>query len=165
MSTPLPADVESLLIEQIRERKKMWRVGSLTMIGMMLVFAAIAHFAFSSREAERIIALCGLGGIVGAVLFLPSLGSPKNAKILVTLRERAHDIVWMYVVKQTGQAAQSWVAVFFADGTRAQVTASLGKEDAVLNALVRLAPSATLGFSPELQARFAQAPASLRRAA
>jgi len=163
MSTPLPPDLEALVIEQIRDRKKTWRVGAITMVLLMLVLGAISHFALSPREGQGVVALAGMGVVVGLLLFLPSLGDPAKAKILRVLRERGSQIVWMYVHQQRGQSAASWVVLGFDDGKLDRVDATIGKEDVVLRALTVLAPRATLGFSPELRARFDQAPASLRR--
>lgn len=161
--TTLPTDIEALLVEQIRNRKRMWRVGAITMIVVMIVLAGVAWLGLSPHESRGIIRMAGLGALVGALLFIPSFGDPTKARILTTLRERASSIVWLYVHRQRGQSAASWIVVGFDDGKQDRVDADVGREEAVLTALAGLAPRATLGFSPEIEARFRQAPASLRR--
>jgi len=160
--TALPPELEALLVHHIRNRKKVWRWGSVTMVVMMVVLGAIAHFAFSPREAQGIVRLAGFGAIVGALFFLPSLGDPAKAKILRTLRDRRDDIVWLYVLQQRGQAAASWVMIGLSDGKIERVHATMGEESTVLNALRAYAPQATVGFSPQRQTQFASSPASLR---
>jgi hypothetical protein len=159
----LPPELEALLVESVRERKKMWRTGAITMVLLMIVLGAISFFALDPPQNVRVAALAGFGVLVGFVLLLPSLGNPANAKILATLRARADAIVWMYVFIQRGQGAGSWIEIRFDDGTRTSADAIMGREEELLQALSVLAPRATLGFSPELDARFRQSPASLRR--
>lgn len=159
----LPPQLEALLVEAARERKKMWRTGAITMVLLMLGLGALSYFALDPPENVRVAALAGFGLVVGLLLFLPSLGDPKKAKILDVLRRRADAIVWMYVHVQRGQGAGSWIVIGFDDGTRDRADAVMGREEELLRALGALAPRATLGFSPATEARFLQAPASLRR--
>lgn len=159
----LPPDLESLLVEQIREAKRGWRAGAITMVLLMLVLGAIAWFAIEPPQGQRIAALAGFGVLVGFLLFIPSLGDPAKARILETLRTRADRIVWLYVFTQRGQGAGSWIVIGFDDGKRDRITAAMGREEEVLRAISTLAPRATLGFSPELEARFLRAPVELRR--
>lgn len=160
---PLPPELEALLVEAVRERKKMWRTGAITMVLLMVVLGALSFFALDPPQNVRVAALSGFGVFVGLLLFLPSLGDPTKAKILGTLRARADAIVWMYVFVQRGQGAGSWVVIGFDDGSRDRADAIMGREEELLRAMAAFAPQATLGFSPELEARFRQSPASLRR--
>jgi DNA-binding transcriptional ArsR family regulator len=159
----LPPELEALLVEAVRQRKKMWRTGAITMVLLMIVLGAISFFALDPPQNVRVAALAGFGAFVGVLLFLPSLGDPTKAKILDVLRRRADAIVWMYVHVQRGQGAGSWIVIGFDDGKRDRADAVMGREEELLRALGAFAPRATLGFSPALEARFAQSPPSLRR--
>lgn len=159
----MPPDLEALLIEQIRAAKRNWRNGGLTMIVLMGVLGAISYFGLGGREGTGLAALSGFGAFVGALLLLPSLGDPAKAKILSTLRARSASIVWLYVFTQRGQAAASWIIVGLDDGKRERVPAILGREQEVLTAMTRLAPKATVGFTPALDALFRRTPVELRR--
>jgi hypothetical protein len=159
----LPPQLEELLIEAARERKKMWRTGAITMVLLMIGLGAPSYFALDPPDNVRLGALAGFGVLYGFLLLLPSLGDPANAKILGVLRTRADAIVWMYVQVQRGRGAGSWIVLGFDDGTRELADAVMGREQELLGALAAFAPRATVGFSPELDARFRQAPASLRR--
>lgn len=160
---PLPPALEALLVESVRERKKMWRMGAVAMVLLMIVLGPISFFALDPPQNVRVAAMAGFGIVVGVVLCLPSLGDPAKAKILETLRARADAIVWMYPFIERGQGAGSWIEIRFDDGTRTRADAVMGREEELLLALSAIAPRATLGFSPELEARFRQSPASLRR--
>ncbi len=165
LRTTMTPELEALLVEQIRDSKKGFRNGGLTMIVLMVVLAAISLVALDPREGQGLAALCGLGVLVGALLLVPSFGDPRKAKILTTLRTRASDVVWLFVFTQRGQAAGSWIVMGFVDGTRDRVPAILGREDEVLRAMAACCPQATLGYSPAIEAQFAKAPVELRRLA
>lgn len=160
----MPPDVEALLVEMIRDSKRTWRSGGLTLIALMIVLAAISWLALEPREGQGLAALCGLGVLVGAALLVPSFGDPTEARILRTIRARGGQIVWLYVFTQRGQAAGSWIIMGFDDGKRDRVPVTIGREDEVLRALARVAPQATLGFTPAREATFAKRPFELRRA-
>lgn len=160
----MPPETETLLVEMIRDSKRGWRSGGLTMIVLMLVLAAISWLALDPREGKGLAALCGLGVIVGLGLLVPSFGDPTKAKILTTIRERAGQIVWLYVFTHRGNGAGSWIVMGFEDGKRDRIPATMGREDEVLRAMARLAPRATVGFSPANEATFAKRPIELRRA-
>lgn len=159
---PLAPDLEALLVEAIRARKRMWRVGGLGMIAMMGVLGALAFFVGEPPDTLGPAALAGIGAAVGALALVPSLGDPRRAEIFTTLRERADAIVWAYVLVEPNQAS-SWVMLGLDDGARARTPAVMGHEQALLRWLAAHAPRATVGFSPELDARFRASPASLRR--
>lgn len=159
----MPPEVQALLVEMIRDSKRTWRSGGLTMIVLMLVLGAISWLALDPREGQGLAALCGLGCLVGVALLVPSFGDPAKAKILTTIRTRAPQIVWLYVFTQRGQAAGSWIIMGFDDGKRDRVPATMGREDEVLRAMARLAPRATVGFTPQREATFVKSPVELRR--
>jgi hypothetical protein len=133
------------------------------MIGLMVVLAAISYFALGGRDGENLAVPCGFGSIIGVFLLVPSLGNPAKAAIFDILRTRAEQIVWIYVFTQRGRGAGSWVVLGFEDGTRKQVTAIMGREQEVIRGIAMLAPRATVGFSPAIEAQFAKAPRELRR--
>jgi hypothetical protein len=156
--------LEALFVEQIRAAKGNWRNGGLTMIALMGLLALISYFGLGGREGTNLVALCAFGAVVGALFLIPSLGNPKNAKILGRLRTEAQRIVWLYVFTQTGRGAGSWILIGFEDGTRGRLPAIMGGENEVLRAVASLAPQATVGFSPAIEAQFKKSPVELRRA-
>ncbi|MBN8616990.1 MAG: hypothetical protein J0L92_40790 [Deltaproteobacteria bacterium] len=157
-------ELEALFVEQIRAAKGSWRNGGLTMIALMGLLAMISYFGLGGREGTNLVALCGLGGIVGVLLLIPSLGNPENAKILGRLRNEAQRIVWLYVFTQTGRGVGSWILIGFEDGKRDRLPAIRGREDEVLRAVASLAPQATVGFTPAIETQFKKSPIELRRA-
>jgi hypothetical protein len=160
----MPPDVEALLVQMIRDSKRNWRSGGLAMIVLMVVLAAISWLALDPREGKGLAALCGLGVVVGLGLLVPSFGDPTKAKILATIRERAGQIVWLYVFTQRGNGAGSWIILGLDDGKRDRVPVTMGREDEVLRAMMRVAPQATVGFTPAHEATFLKRPFELRRA-
>ena len=159
----LPPELESLLLEQVADRKRTYRK---TAIGMPLIFlpmGAMTYFTLDPPE-QNLWTVCIAAGLLGMLAFIPALGDPNQAKPLKLLRERAQDIVWMYafVVRNKGT---SWILLRLADGKLVRLPTKFGSENAVLDALGPYLPHATSGFSPEREAQYKRAPDSLRRSA
>jgi hypothetical protein len=111
-----------------------------------------------------------LFGVVGvALLWVAAVKlSPRRSPLLVALRERPADLVWLYtqdvVVRVSGAALpprNCVVHVKFADGKSLGLNLKKTKEAEVLGAIRQLAPSAVFGYSPEREARFKQDPRSM----
>lgn len=157
----LPPDLESLLVQQVADRK---RSHLKTAIGVPVLFvslAAIAFFAFDPPE-QNLWVLCAGTGLLGLLFFIPALGDPRDAKPLRQLRERAQDIVWIYAYVVRNKAT-SYILLRMADGKLVRLPARFGSEDVVLQALGSYLPHATTGFSPEREAQYRRDPSSLRR--
>jgi hypothetical protein len=154
--------VEALLIDQIRKKKKSWRAGALALLGVAAVCAAVAYFGLSPEENKRILVMCAFAVPVAFGLMIPSFGDPKNAGVLTTLRTRNDSIVWVYVMTVRGKGAGSWIVLGLEHGKRERLPVEIGREKELLDAVAPLAPRATFGFSPENDARFRSAPASMR---
>ena len=159
------AQVEGLLIDQVRKSKRAWLAGALALLGVAAVCALLAYFALAPHESKRIFVMCAFAVPLAGGLMIPSFGDPKNAAVLATLRTRAHAIVWVYVQTVRGQGAGSWIVLGLEDGKTQRLPVEMGRENELLDAVAPLAPRATFGFSPEHQARFKSAPASMRAAA
>ena len=56
----------------------------------------------------------------------------------------------------------SWIVLGLEDGKRQRLPVEMGREAELLDLVAPLAPHATFGFSPENEARFRSAPASMR---
>ncbi len=95
-------------------------------------------------------------------MFLVSLRNPARAAAIDILRSRRDDVVWMYVLRQRGNGAASWIVLGTTDGKLHRAHVTIGEEEALLKRLVPLVPHATVGFSPPLQAKFRASPASFR---
>ena len=157
--------MEPLLLEQLRLHKRMWRVGALTLAAMMIGCGALAKLLFSEAESLGVLRLAGLGLLVAAFLALPSLGDPSQTRPAKTLRDRAQQIVWIYLAELRGQSAGQFVVLGLDDGTRVWFPAmSKRREGEVLAAVARLVPWATQGFTPTIELAFMRDPSSLREA-
>ncbi len=159
----LPAELERTIVENLRTERNGLRAGGIAGAVLMVLIAAIALLALDPPERNLWVLAAGCIPLF-LLLVIPSLFDPAKAKILETLRTRADGIVWMYVRRQVGRHQGAWIVLGFDDGSSARVTAKLGQEDPFLRDLATLAPRATLGFSPELAARFKAEPRSLRKA-
>lgn len=161
---------------------------------LALVSAALGR----SRRAMVILAVVvfGLGGLcslaldehptTGAVVmvalvagFFAMLGllllwvgfvknSPQRSPLVLALRERPDDVVWIYqqdvTVDVSGIAAPVQDANVIAnlrDGSTVAITVNRSQATALLGALTALAPGAATGFSEARQAQFKASPGSL----
>ena len=158
----LPKELDPFLIEQVRLQKRMWAVGALTMAAVMIVCGGIAWLALSTADSQRIMGLAGLGLIVSALMATPALGDPKKTRAARTLRDRAHEIVWIYLEEVRGQGASQWVVLCMEDGARVRFPAFTKRREGEVFALISaLAPKAAQGFTPELEMAFLKDPSSM----
>jgi hypothetical protein len=111
-----------------------------------------------------------LFGAVGVLLFWVALVklSPSRSPLLVALRERPSDLVWLYtqdVVVRAGGATlpprNCVVYAKLADGSTVGVSVKKAKEQEMVGALRELAPAAVVGYTPEREARFKRDPRSV----
>ncbi|MDB4932804.1 MAG: hypothetical protein JWM10_5288 [Myxococcaceae bacterium] len=94
--------------------------------------------------------------------------SPQRSPLVVALRERPDDVVWIYLqdvaVDVSGIAAPVQDANVIAnlrDGSTVAITVQKSQAPALLAALAALAPGAATGFSEARQAQFKGSPGSL----
>ncbi len=94
--------------------------------------------------------------------------SPQRSPLVVALRERPDDVVWIYqqdvTVDVSGIAApvqDANVITNLRDGSTVAITVHKSQVTALLAALSALAPGAATGFSEERQAQFKASPGSL----
>lgn len=105
-------------------------------------------------------------GLIGLAMLVAVLRPASRHPAIVALRDRAADIVWVYPTTQTvnGVPSQTFIHLGLADGTtRALAIGAKTPPEPLLQQLVGPLGHATFGFSPEREAQFKQAPASLRR--
>jgi hypothetical protein len=157
----LPPDLESLLVEQVVDRKRTHRKTAIGLPAIFLPLALISSLALDPPE-QNLWLLCVVAGLLGMLFFIPALGNPRDAKPLRLLRERAQDIVWTYAFVVRNRAT-SWLLLRMADGKSVRLPAKFGSENAVLDALAPYLPHATFGFTPEREAQYRRDPSSLRR--
>ncbi|MCB9596876.1 MAG: hypothetical protein H6719_29405 [Sandaracinaceae bacterium] len=159
----LPPQLESLLVEHIAVRKRTHLKTAIFMPLFFLPLGALTFFVLDPPE-RNLWVMCVGAGLLGLLFLIPALGDPKQAKPLQLLRERRQDIVWMYPLVVRNKAT-SWILLRTSDGGVVRLPAKFGSEEALLEALAAFVPSATAGFSPELEARYRSDPSSLRRPA
>lgn len=159
----LPPDLHALLVEQVRDQKRGLRNGAYALLAIMAIGGVLGEFAVGGRDGRGIAILAALGSGVGFLFLVMSLGDPAKAAGIRTLETRAGEIVWLYVLTQGGRSAGSWIVMGLEDGSRVQLTTIMGREQEVLGAVSKLAPQASVGFTPARKAQFAKAPRELRR--
>ncbi|MFV8755298.1 hypothetical protein ACNOYE_32510 [Nannocystaceae bacterium ST9] len=160
---PLPADIDALLVEQVRLHQRMWRVGGLGLAGLMLACSLVAWFALEPAESREIVGLAGIGVLAALAIALPSFGDPRRKRAMKTLCERTGEIVWIYPAELRGQGSSQWVVLGLEDGSRVWFPAfSKGREPEVFRAVARVVPHATRGFTPDDEMAFLRDPSSLR---
>lgn len=149
---------EPLLLEQVRSYKRMFRVGALTLVAIVLGAAGLGTLFLSAFDSKQIWGLAAIGLLVAIAIALPSLGDPRNARGVVTLRDRSGAIVWAYAQNRE----PSSIVLAMEDGARVFLPAIYRREDEVLAAVARIAPHAAIGFTPDREMAFLRDPALLR---
>lgn len=159
----LPKELDPFLIDQVRLQKRMHWLGALTLALIMIVCGGIAWLSLSAADSQRIMGLAGMGLIVSALMAIPGLGDPRKTRAARTLRDRAQEIVWIYLEEVRGQGASQWVVLCMEDGARVRFPAfSKRRESEVFALVAALAPEAAQGFTPALEMAFLKDPSSLR---
>jgi hypothetical protein len=144
-------NLDEVLAKYVSRRTSRLRRG--LVVGAVGVALGAGLFYWGSTALGAIV-----GGVAGLILIFAAIGlltaaDDAGAKLL---REQRGDIVWAYYLQNHG-------IVF---GLRSGGGALLANaEEWMLNELRPLLGHATLGFTPELERRFAQNPASLARMA
>ncbi|MGZ5971570.1 MAG: hypothetical protein ACXWP4_28060 [Polyangiales bacterium] len=151
---------EPLLLEQVRAYKRMFRMGALTLAAIVLGAAGLGTLLLSPVDSKQIWGLAGIGLVAAIGIALSSAGDPRNARGVVTLRERSAAIVWMYAQNRE----PSSIVLAMEDGARVFLPAIYRREDEVLAAVARIAPHASIGFTPDREMAFLRDPALLRGA-
>lgn len=161
METPLPADLEALILAQVRSTYAGQRTGGIALIVVMGIIAAIAYFGLSGNDQN--LWVLGAGCMpFGLIPIFLSARDPAKAKSLRMIRTRWNDIVWLYVHRVTGSANAAFVRCGMSDGKFFMVPCEVGQEPFVLKALADFIPHSSAGFTPQLDAKFRDSPESLR---
>jgi hypothetical protein len=114
--------------------------------------------------------VAGFFALLGVVLLWVGFvkNSPQRSPLIVALRERPDDVVWIYLqdvtVDVSGIAAPVRDANLIAnlrDGSTVAITVQKAQAAALFDALAALAPGAATGFSEARQSQFRASPASL----
>ncbi len=150
------------------------RVASIAVAVLTLGLGALMVFAQDADATTTTLVLAyafgGLFGLVGVLLLWVALVklSSSRSPLLVALRERPTDLVWLYtqdVVVRAGGATlpprNCVVYAKLADGSTVGLSVKKAKEAEIVGALRELAPGAVFGHSPEREARFKQDPRSV----
>ncbi len=137
------------------------------MLGAGLIFV-VPPIADLARSIDRATVNGGAGGmaffgtLIGAAPFFVLLLVRKYTRVppfIRALRDPAQ-IVWLYQKQVSGAYAGSRAMIGLANGSVLEVM-SAGQD--LLDGAARLAPHATCGYTPQIEAAFRANPASLRR--
>lgn len=146
-------------------------------LGLAVFVAAMAWlFTLSLDEKSTIGSLVLVYGMTGFFVLIAAVltwvalvkNSPARSPLVVALRDRPDDVVWLYIqdikVMVSGVDApvrDCNVTAKLADGSTVAITVHKSKADPLMAALTALAPGAVVGFSDELEARFKANPRSV----
>ncbi len=155
---------ERLILETLAERRRSFRIGG---IALAVVGACIAAGAFFGLdEPGRNLWMFGAAmvpaGLLVAVVFA---GAPKkDSPIIALLRDRPESVVWCYVHQNNSGGAITQILRFGCDdGKLVNLVLTPATAEALVSRIRALLPTATHGYSPDLQAAFQRSPGSLRR--
>jgi hypothetical protein len=137
--------------------------------------ALVALLCFAIASLGFLDSTAGLGIQLGlaipfsliaiAMLYL-SFRSPYKHAAIVTLRDHAPDIVWIYPSTQSVNGVPSQTFINFARTNGAVRMLAIGKNtppEPLLDRLRAALPHATYGYTPEREKQFKSNAASLRR--
>ncbi len=160
------ADVQ-FIIDEVRRSKP-----TTVIMGVLLVGGAIAaSFIPVETPAPAWVPVVKWGGLValvvlGILLFLLALQPSEKHPAVVLLTTAPESIVWghVVVVKRNGQHTATILKLYTDAGKELEAPLPRSAEGERRGlALVReVAPRAATGYSPEREAQFKKAPASLR---
>lgn len=161
------ADIQ-FIIDEVRKSKP------LTMVAGVVIAAMAGGGAFIPVEAGAPswvpFAKWGFLAamlVLGVVLFITALRPAEKEPAVLLLTTTPDRIVWAHVVEiRTNGQHTATVLKLYTDAGKQLIAPLPRTEEAERRALAlvrELAPSATTGYSPEREAQFAKAPASLRR--
>jgi len=106
-------------------------------------------------------------GIIGLLLLFVAFRPAASHPVIRLLRERSHDVVWVYPATQSvnGVSSQTFLNFGLVDGSSKALAIGAKNDPKPLLELARSSmPNATFGYSPEIETRFKQSPATLRSA-
>ena len=153
--------LESVVVTHLRSwYREMWKLALLCYV-VAGIFLAIRI----GGGPPRMIVFGAILTAIGAWFHFLARRDPLAHEVFRMLRDTPQDIVWAYVSvqKQRGSKVRSSVMLGLTSGRRLDVGATIGNEQELLDGFARVLPWATIGYSPELEAAFGKAPASLRR--
>ncbi len=150
-------------VELLRKANRLSRIVG---VGIAL-FGAALYLLPAKTDKDALIKLAIMGAFIllGVVLFGMGFQDPEKNKALVALREHPADIVWVYVQRnhRNGQHVGSQLMLAHVGGKLLQLPLSLGREDELRGLVLPRVPHAHIGYDPEVEARFKNSPASLKR--
>lgn len=155
----LPAALEALILSHIRKTRAELRNAGLTGFVLMVALALGVYFGVSGRE-HNLWVLCAGAAPLMLLLAIPSLLDPHKAAVLEVLCDRPSDIVWLYERIITGSQSGAYIMCGMKNGKFVQVPCVVGEQGKVLSDLAAYLPHATVGFTPDRDARFRRAPGS-----
>lgn len=160
--------------ETVRAALRRSRAGQLVLAGVLAAIAGLSTFGIdgdaTTGDRVKTYGVTAFFGLVTLALVWSALvkSSPDRSPLMVALRTRPDDVVWLYVqhfdVNVGGINApvrDCNVIARLADGSTAAITVSKAKADEVMAALIALAPRAVVGFSDEREARYKVDPRSV----
>jgi hypothetical protein len=139
------------------------------MIVVALVCFGIGALGFADKTATLGTQL-GLAipfALLGLFLLSRAFRPPEKHPVIVALRDRPNDVVWVYSMRHivNGVHGQTLLQICLANGKRRQLAIGAATDpEPLLRALQAPLGHATFGFSKSLDALYKKAPSSLRRA-
>ena len=162
------ADVQ-FIIDEVRKSKP-----DTVIMGVVMVAIAVgASFIPIEKSAPGWVPFAKWAGlaamaVLGVLLFLLALRPAERHPAVLLLTTAPQSIVWAHVVvvRSNGQHTATVLKLYTDAGKQLDAPLPRSVEGERLGmALVReVAPRAATGYSPEREAQFAKAPASLRQA-
>ena len=155
----------SVFYDGIKKQKRIAWIGAVVIfgVGIGLGFIPIAEDDPGWVHVFKPLMVLFMLG-TGAAVAKMAVQKPDDHKLLRALRHNPQDIVWGYVQRNFSNGAHvgSFVGIGLANGKAAVCPVPLGQEQGAIDLVAMAAPSATIGFSPELQKQFKNDPGSLR---
>lgn len=161
--TPL-APVEPLLIAEVRQFRKSWTTGALSLAGTLWIIVMIGVVSLPRKDAIEIGSFAAsLGAPTVALLWVAGRRDPARHRALRALRERARTVVWLYTRLRHGSTRLDEIVFNFEDGSIESIPVDPERSRDLLARVAAFLPRASVGFSPEAADAFMRAPASLYR--
>jgi hypothetical protein len=173
MTTRMTAEREANL-QKVRAALSRARAMQLGLAVVMAVLSGVVTLALDANASTggRILvyAFAALFGGLAALFVWVALvkSSPDRSPLMVALRERPDDVVWLYVtdvrVNVSGIDApvrDCNVTSRLADGSTIAITVKKERAEELLAALSSLAPRAAVGFSEEREKQYKVDPRSV----
>ena len=150
-------------VEFIRKSNRMMR-----WLGIFMVLFGAALWLIPAKTDKDVLIKLGIMGffaLFGVLLVVLGLQDPERHKALVALRERADDIVWIYLhrTKRNGQQVSSVLRLGLTSGQLLGLPIQVSCEDERLALVMARAPHARVGYDRAIEQQFKRDPRSLRR--